>query len=415
MGIFGAVHRYFHKHALDAAMNGEDGAKIARVVLKGAKHPDVVDTLSPDHVSVAMNILYEDAESLKFLELGAALHGKPHKLANVDKQVMLEGIHAAVSDGHTSPTLLVALAAFEANNPNNRQRLVSGVGSGVYGLIAGDNEFDGNEIADALIDLADSTLMQKPDYAGTIRKGITYGIAQLIEDDYAGTAIEVYREFKDLADMYEVDVKDILPAFAAGIEEGMERLSFADPALARLTIGYLGSEPELLAGVSERNAQVTALRILRSQHEIEQQNRSNFGEMAEELKEVPHLAFAIASLPESDRLITFTSEQTGSHAMVVEATPRNGLRVISGNWDETPQEYIASWLTYPEEDRSDLSVPCIFEGVARLTQSPYQHRAADAQAELQTLAQLYRSEWAGQLPETARTRIERVLPAPAAA
>lgn len=398
---------------LDEAANNEDETKLLQAVHKGLTKPRLADVVMPEHVAIALSLLVEEADGAGFTKLGAALVGKPDKLKMVDSETIAQGIHAAVSDGVVDNNLLATIAAFEAS-PHHQKMVADGLGSGVMDLVSS-NTVSNSDIATTLLTLTDGPLGAKAPYAENIQKGVVYGVGTVIEEYGVMTTSDILDEVQSQGKEAGIDVTALERCFTKGVEFAMEPMAFTDPQQVRSHVNNLSDTPVLVAGITERHVQNAARNILRSH--TDEEDRCQFADFKEEARLVPHLAFAIASMPESERLVTFTAVQTGSgYPMVVEATPREGIRITTGcRVNETPQERIEAWLEHDEESRREETIPCVFEAVAKLTQSPYQHRAADARAELDVLSTRYIEEWADKLPEAARTRIAKVLPSPAAA
>lgn len=165
--------------------------------------------------------------------------------------------------------------------------------------------------------------------------------------------------------------------------------------------------PDLLSAFTPRHIQRMAHDLLswRDSHS------SDVAEIPGLLKDHPALAMAFAALPETKRMVLFpASEMETGYPMMVEATPRNGIRISTGcPVDETPEDQIEVWLRHRDDTRRSHGIPAIFEGVATLAVCcPYARRRQEAATKLDQLYTHYALFGVKeQLPREAQMRIEQ--------
>mgnify|MGYP000870217569 CR=1 FL=1 len=407
----------FQRHRMNSKLEsgivypGNDN--MADDVLKAARDPNLADLVKPAHVEMAMTYIIDDDAGAKFVALAAALRSKPALLAETSRAQIVDGLYYAISQAEeVGNPLAIAVEAIEKQNIHNRSAVLAGLRDGTAELVQ-TYDLDNDEIGTALAQLADTTLMKHPEHAQAILTGVQQGATALIAGGNAETMFEIMEAMGQPKAHTVYTVHDMKLAFANGIEDGLEQLAFTSPHQARDLIGRLSEMPELIPDVTERHVQVVARGILRSHADDCLQNRAEIADFAQDMQQVPHLAFAVAKMPESQRLVMFPSTETGSdYPMVIEATPHDGLRVTTGcRVYQTPRERIDAWMGHEEGSRRETTIPLVFEGIAKLTQSAYSRPASAAARELQALAEIYKNDWSHRLPAAATTRIDAVVPA----
>lgn len=395
-------HKESLAHSLKLADTAEDFAAAA---LKAASNPNTIDLLTPNLVAKGMGKLNYHDDGANFVRLGAALAHQPYRLMQVDMDDVAGGLTKTVRSGHTGNELVATVAAF-LNDPKNEQSVLAGLAMGCKYLVDSD-DLKPEEIAQALTALSYGPLMEDPHTRDAIKQGVAEGAASLMDRQYANRLADIYEEVRGLAPTTTPRRNDFADAFSLGVSLGIPYMAAHNMQDVCDSLRELDSVPDLLRPLVPQ-IQRDARRILHTYDT----NRCEFANIAPQLSGIPHLDFAIASMPESKRMVTFALAETGTnYPMVVEATPQDGLRVTTGcRIYQTPEERISAWTAHADNSRREYAIPNVFAAVAALTACPYKKQAAEATATLTRLGELYWTEWRNvPFSETARNRIEASL------
>ena len=410
--LFQTWQRNSIEKTLDRALSEQDAPAFAAASRLALTRPDGVELLTPNRVEQGTSLLHENGTGADFLHLVAGVAHQPYRLMKVDRYEIEDGLIHAVSHGHTGSNLATAIYGIGID-PQSHAAIRRGLNTGIHNLFR-NTDLETTEIADALSAISYGPLAQNAHCHQAVCQGVASGVAELAATDRIGTITEIYNTISSCAPVARGQRTPYYPAFAKGLSDYLNTTATEYPHDIRSILGELRTAPDLLEALTTTHVQ-TATRSILKNHNEERAEIANFNR---DIADIPHLAFALKTMPESNRMVMFAADQTGSnYPMIVESTPRQGIRITTGcSINHTPEERISAWMEHEEYSRRETTIPLVFEGIARLAQSPYKQHAAAAGAQLDILSVMYKSIWAEQLPEIARSRIEKVLPpAPAAA
>ena len=421
MSVLARVSMFFQswqhrslERALDRALNREDAAAFADASRLALHRPGGIDLLTPGRVADGLALLEEHEDGGGFIRLAAGIAHQPYRLMKVRRGVVKDGLCHAISCGHTGEELEKAVGGFAAD-PRNHQHIQTALRDGCSTLMA-DSWLSTHDQAIALNTLAHGHLPTHPFTAEAIHNGVLNGTFKLIHDLRTEELVDLCKELSGFSPVNRKQHHTFHDAICIGTSAALEHTSLTSPHYLAPFITDLQRSPQLAGCIRPEHVATAYSTMLQNPHFYER----NIAALRETVSDSPTLQYAIASLPQSQRVVVLGTEETQlGLPLIFESRPRGGIVISDRGHDRTDAMQVAeSWVKYGDRYPTLLShgLPAIFEGVSRLTHSSFPRHAMQASAMLTQLEKKYRDQWEDRLPANSQTRIEKALAArPAAA